>query len=410
MKKILFIMLAVVLALSVGIIGCAAPAQQEEEEEEEEEEPEILRIGLVYSQTGFLAPGLEAIGQGAVVCAEWINDEGGITIEGQNYIIELVIVDDQSTPEGSVAAANKLVYEENVDFIIDGSIPAFNIAKAQTTEEAGVLRAVLSSGAPEELNSSMPYTFATNRLTLYYAPTYDYLLEAYPEVENIAIVFPDDVGGQYGLDLGTELAEANGLTVVFTDIFPLDTQDFTPLATQIVEANPDAIDMGLCIPVWGAFITQAVRQLGFTGPTFAMSPQDPLTFIALAGEEYAYDVFSACLDPTSTDYPPIAMEVKNRVEDKYGPTYIDQTTGGWTGLWSLVQAIEEAQSLDPTEVAEAWENMESVEALFGTAEMGGLEVMGFNHVVMWPRPLTRMDHGGVVTTVRMVTPRFAELE
>ena len=53
--------------------------------------------------------------------------------------------------------------------------------------------------------------------------------------------------------------------------------------------------------------------------------------------------------------------------------------------------------------------MESVEDLFGTAEMGGLEAIGLNHVVMWTRPLTRMDNG-VITTIRIVTLRFAELE
>ena len=42
-KRILFIMLAVVLALSISLIGCGGtPAQQEEEEEEEEEEPRTV--------------------------------------------------------------------------------------------------------------------------------------------------------------------------------------------------------------------------------------------------------------------------------------------------------------------------------------------------------------------------------
>jgi len=47
-KKILFIMLAVVLAISLGLIGCTAPAQQEEEEEEEE--PEVIELTYACSQ------------------------------------------------------------------------------------------------------------------------------------------------------------------------------------------------------------------------------------------------------------------------------------------------------------------------------------------------------------------------
>jgi len=60
-KKILFISLAVVLALSVGIIGCTAPAQQEEEEEPEvfewrwqacstDAEPEVFLTGAGLAQ------------------------------------------------------------------------------------------------------------------------------------------------------------------------------------------------------------------------------------------------------------------------------------------------------------------------------------------------------------------------
>lgn len=47
-KKVFLILLAVLLAISVGIIGCTAPAQQEEEEEEEERIPLLVATGPVY--------------------------------------------------------------------------------------------------------------------------------------------------------------------------------------------------------------------------------------------------------------------------------------------------------------------------------------------------------------------------
>ena len=58
-KRILFIMLAVVLALSVGIIGCNG-GQQEEEEEEEEEEPRTvitLDFGTFWGPVDFQVGG-----------------------------------------------------------------------------------------------------------------------------------------------------------------------------------------------------------------------------------------------------------------------------------------------------------------------------------------------------------------
>ena len=92
-KRILFILLAVVLALSVGLIGCGG---EQEEEEEEEEEPETLKIGALLSLTGWYSviDALEADEVQAV--AQLINDGGGITIDGQQYQIELVIEDAMS--------------------------------------------------------------------------------------------------------------------------------------------------------------------------------------------------------------------------------------------------------------------------------------------------------------------------
>jgi len=78
MKKILFILLAVVLALSVGIIGCTAPAQQEEEEEEEEPEPIIWR-----ADTHLRSGQITALGEPFQTCIDRIYEEsdGLLTIE-----------------------------------------------------------------------------------------------------------------------------------------------------------------------------------------------------------------------------------------------------------------------------------------------------------------------------------------
>ena len=52
-RKILMILLAIALALSVGIIGCTEPAQQEEEEEEEE--PETIELNWAIFMPPFAA-------------------------------------------------------------------------------------------------------------------------------------------------------------------------------------------------------------------------------------------------------------------------------------------------------------------------------------------------------------------
>jgi hypothetical protein len=53
-KRIFFILLALMLAVSISLIGCGG-GEQEEEEEEEEEAPTAVLIGATLPQTGDFA-------------------------------------------------------------------------------------------------------------------------------------------------------------------------------------------------------------------------------------------------------------------------------------------------------------------------------------------------------------------
>jgi TRAP-type C4-dicarboxylate transport system substrate-binding protein len=63
-KRILFILLALVLAISISLIGCTQEGQQEEEEEEE---PEVLEIVLSDHNPPFAAPNPAIVAYGAYI-------------------------------------------------------------------------------------------------------------------------------------------------------------------------------------------------------------------------------------------------------------------------------------------------------------------------------------------------------
>lgn len=67
-KKILFILLAVVLALSVGLIGCTT--SQQEEEEEEEEEPGVIELKFAHT-----VPPVEATADAWIAWGDMIEEE-----------------------------------------------------------------------------------------------------------------------------------------------------------------------------------------------------------------------------------------------------------------------------------------------------------------------------------------------
>jgi len=59
------------------------------------------------------------------------------------------------------------------------------------------------------------------------------------------------------------------------------------------------------------------------------------------------------------------------------------------------QAIQEAQSLDTTTVAQVWEKMKSIDTCYGKGTMGGMDVFGVNHTGIKPVPFTMLKKGEI---------------
>jgi len=371
----------------------------------------ILKIGTIFPLTGPAAPGMgpEAT-DGVRLAADWVNDKGGITVKGEKYRIEIVAEDNRSTSEGTIAAANKLVYDHKVKFVCGPIIPWLSIAMAPISEEAKVLRCLVDgTGTPQEMNPKLQYTFSPFFEFPQIPPMYDYLTKNHPEVKKLAIVDPDEPGGQFFLAATKKEAESRGIEVVHTETYPFGTEDFYPIWTKILARKADAVEMGVGIPPWYAAIIKQGRELGFTGPIFTSSaiPDVPV-LIALVGKEYANNIFSVTSNLYAPELPPLVEEVKRRVTDKYGRETVEAHLGGWDALWCMVQAIEEAGSIDTTVVAKTWEKMKSIETLHGTGTMGGQETYGINHVVMRPLVISKLVNGKV-ETVGYFKPRFPEL-
>ena len=78
--------------------------------------------------------------------------------------------------------------------------------------------------------------------------------------------------------------------------------------------------------------------------------------------------------------------------DKYKEVTWDHIRG-FDPTWWMIQAIEKAQSLDPTDVAKTWAKMDRIEATTGIGKMGGQQSYGINHVGVIPFAITRMVKG-----------------
>jgi branched-chain amino acid transport system substrate-binding protein len=98
-----------------------------------------LKIGAGLPLSGPLSMVGVVKQQGFEMAFDKVNEEGGLKIGGDTYMVQLIVEDSMATPDGATTAANRLVYEQGVKLLIadfwDPDTPAFE----SVTSEAGVL-------------------------------------------------------------------------------------------------------------------------------------------------------------------------------------------------------------------------------------------------------------------------------
>lgn len=406
-KGILLIPLAILLALSLIAIGCPStpptttpptttqPTTAPPTTTPAAPQVKTLQIGFITGLTGWASVGTVHQVHGAEVAVEMLNERGGLTINGQKYQIELTVEDDKSTTDGSVAATNKLVYDEGIKFI--GGYPLwFAAASKDIAEPEKVLRAIVwTCCTPGEIDQSTQYTFLCASATLEQAvAVLDYIKNTHPEVKTLACLSPDDGTNQYTWPTIMSMLEARGLSRVGDLImYPNDMVDASPIAAKIAARDADAIFQVNGWSPHAGGILKALRELGDDRYYFGAVPASAGEILAICGEDAATNF--SCINPTLevAENPPLLEEAGAKLNNEYGPPLNLLALNGFDCVWCMAQAIEAAQSLDTTAVRDAWEQMDTIETVYGMANMAGLKTYGIKHTVAMPVAIELLDNG-----------------
>ncbi len=235
--------------------------------------PTTIKLGYITSVTGVSSAGFSDGFAAAEARADVQNAAGGI--DGRK--IELVQVDDQSTPAGDLAAAQQLV-SQGVFGVVDYS--AFTFGGYKVLQEAGLPVTGYSFDGPEwgvEPNSNMfsflpPESTAWNGKYYYYNVTGKFLSE---------IGSKKPAGFAYGISPSStasikviyEGASQNGLSDCYANYsVPFGGVDFTADVLQVKAAGCDSVigsfvdssDQALAAAVNNAGLNN-VKKLWFTG-------------------------------------------------------------------------------------------------------------------------------------------------
>lgn len=357
-------------------------------------ETKTLKIGLITSVTGPMAPAFKPMFDAVKPTEELINRRGGVTVNGQKYNIQIIAEDDQSSPPGAISAVNRLI-QQGVKFLVPPMFMVTDMALVPTAEEAKVLRMKAFGLGPEEVNTKIKYGFYADSSLYNIEPCFDYLAKTYPQAKRVAIIMPDDPGANVAFELNEKAIQKRGMQLVFTEKFKIGSEDFYPILTKALEQKPDAIDMPVSIVPWSAGIINQSRELGFTGPIFAPGLFGDINLVnGMIDKKYAHDLFHAGPDVLSDKMPPILKDLRKLVEQAKQPFIMDSMLG-LDALYPLLQCIERTRSLDTDKVVAAIEKMKSIDTIWGKGKWGGKEFFGVDHCIVRPITISRIVNGKV---------------
>jgi branched-chain amino acid transport system substrate-binding protein len=352
-------------------------------------EMKTLKIGAILSLTDWYSVVDAADKVDLEYVAQMINDDGGIKVQGESYRIELVIEDGKSSLDGNTAAATKLVLDDKLKFVV-GPGAFFNLATTPIFEQNKVLHVANYNGLnPAEMNAQTPYAYLGLDPITQQSAALKALKLYYPDVKNITMATEDATYPAFEAGF-KDLVTRTGLTLVGDPVlFATNAEDYNPVASKILAQNPDAVWMPIGIDPSFFGIVKGLRTLGYEGPI--VFPVDAPSVLGGLGE--AATGIVGILSKQLAD-PNMAPAMKRLLEMGDPNRHVFGLAPN--ALYMLRYAIEAADSLDPTVVAQKWETLTSIPTLYGDGFPSGNKLYGLtNHAWANPIPVCLIQDGKV---------------
>jgi branched-chain amino acid transport system substrate-binding protein len=199
-----------------------------------------IKIGAPLALTGPLAD--EAKKQ-KVVWKMWldkVNAAGGINVGGTKSKVQLIEYDYQSDGQRAGQLAEKLLTDDKVDFLLSpfGSGHTKIVATIAARYETPILACAASSETV--FDPPLGYLFGTlSPNSGMFGSMVKYFKEKMPQLKRMAVLGRDDIFPKSMAQGISAAAKADGLTVVYDQLYAVGTMDHSASLSAIKAANPD---------------------------------------------------------------------------------------------------------------------------------------------------------------------------
>jgi len=311
----------------------------------------VIKIGVFEPTTGENGGG----GSQELLGMRYANEtHPTVTIGGEEYKVELVVVDNKSDKTEAVNAAQKLV-SEKVSVVLGSYGSGVSIAAGQIFADAKI-PAIGASCTNPQVTQGNDFYFRVCFLDPFQGTVMaNYATDNGAATAAVITQLGDDYSSGLGSFFKNAFIELGG-TVVSEEQFQTNQTDFKAILTNIKAQNPDIIFAPSSITTAPLIIKQA-RELGITATIAAGDTWENSTIIENAGDSANGVVISTFFDeaePANDEAAAFISGFKTYLTENKQDEIIPAVSAlGYDSYLCALKAIEDAGSTDGTAIRDA---------------------------------------------------------
>lgn len=306
---------------------------------------QTIKIGAVYTLTGFLALAGGDNRRGAEMAVEDINTAGGIKALG-GAKLQLVVADGQGRPDVSRSSFERLATQDQVIAIVTMFPSTTEVAMATVAERLRVPQIVTISTAPEILGEGKDWVFKispnADRAAMDQIAFIKYFgkITGRPD-KKVALIGEETDYGTSQRRAWAASAPSAGLQVVESLSYSSRSPDLTPIILQLKAANPDIVLQAGYLND-SVLLRKTADRMGFFKPWVDTGIKKDPAYIAAVGErlaeyEIAFNQFN--YDQQNT---PQTTALDKRYQAKHGAHMPGYAAAAYQSVLLIADALERA--------------------------------------------------------------------
>jgi branched-chain amino acid transport system substrate-binding protein len=253
-----------------------------------------LVIGASISLTGDFADSGKAVQAGYQLWANEVNAKGGIL--GRQ--VQLKIVDDTSSPTQVVTNYQNLINQDKVDLVFGPFSSLLTVPASQVAKRYGYSFLEPAGGGPTVFAQKLDNLFFVQPAPVVSSgDVFASWILSLPAADRPKTAAYAELDDPFAAPIAESIRakfEAAGIKTVYKEVYPAETQDFSPIMSKVAAANPDVLISGTQSEDAYAQVKSLV-QLKFSPKFMFMSngANSPVEFPSKVGPNNTAGVMSA---------------------------------------------------------------------------------------------------------------------